>query len=63
MTTETLFRPLYRDAAKQGIDLAWLDEQPPYVVLWALYDMEEGQVSDADADHVRERYAARGITV
>ena len=63
MTAETLFRPLYRDAAKQGIDLAWLDEQPPYVVLWALYDMEEGQITAEDADVVRERLAARGITV
>lgn len=62
MTVESLFAPVYRAAVRQGIDLAWLDAQPPHVVRWALYEPEEGSTED-DFEHVKERLRERGIEV
>ena len=62
MNAETLFRPVYRTAVRQGVDLAWLEASPPHVIRWALYDSQEG-APEADFDHVKERLRARGIEV
>lgn len=62
MTAQDLFAPIYRSAVRQGVDLAWLDVQPPHVIRWALFDPEEGSTG-ADFDHVKERLRARGIEV